>query len=69
MKLASYNDRASAFEAELTRGNLSLSIRNVTYTDRGMYRCFVPSLRNHVIIQLVVGKKSLFLIPSQNGKV
>ncbi|XP_008323432.1 myelin-oligodendrocyte glycoprotein-like [Cynoglossus semilaevis] len=54
MKLASYNDRASAFEAELTRGNLSLSIRNVTYTDRGMYRCFVPSLRSHVIIQLVV---------------
>ncbi|XP_069028354.1 myelin-oligodendrocyte glycoprotein-like [Embiotoca jacksoni] len=46
MKLAAYVGRTEILAAELARGNVSLKIRNVTASDDGRYRCYLPKFRN-----------------------
>ncbi|XP_029381839.1 myelin-oligodendrocyte glycoprotein-like isoform X1 [Echeneis naucrates] len=53
-KLPSYVSRTSLFTGELSRGNVSLRILNVTSSDEGTYRCFIPRLAVASVIQLVI---------------
>ncbi|XP_071315753.1 myelin-oligodendrocyte glycoprotein-like isoform X2 [Trachinotus anak] len=53
-KIPSYVGRTRLFTEELKRGNISLKILNVTSTDAGRYRCFIPKLGKESTIQLVV---------------
>ncbi|XP_062301390.1 CD276 antigen-like [Scomber scombrus] len=46
MKISSYIRRTELFTEGLRRGNISLKIINVTLTDEGIYRCFIPKLRS-----------------------
>ncbi|XP_029310499.1 butyrophilin subfamily 3 member A2-like [Cottoperca gobio] len=60
MKIQSYSGRTSLFTQELTNGNISLEIKNVTLADGGRYRCFIPKLRSRVrqaTVRLVVGEQ------------
>ena len=51
-----YKDRASLFDTELSRGNISLRLSRVRLSDEGNYTCFAPELRSSTKIQLLVGK-------------
>uniref|UniRef100_A0A3Q4BAR2 Ig-like domain-containing protein n=1 Tax=Mola mola TaxID=94237 RepID=A0A3Q4BAR2_MOLML len=42
MKMAAYVGRTMMFVEEMKHGNISLKIVNVTMTDQGVYRCYVP---------------------------
>uniref|UniRef100_A0A3Q2PLY6 Ig-like domain-containing protein n=1 Tax=Fundulus heteroclitus TaxID=8078 RepID=A0A3Q2PLY6_FUNHE len=46
----------SLSEAALKRGDVSLTIRNVSLEDGGRFRCFIPSLRRDAEVLLVVGE-------------
>ncbi|XP_068164219.1 myelin-oligodendrocyte glycoprotein-like isoform X2 [Antennarius striatus] len=56
MKIQSYFSRTKLFTSELKHGNISLKIINVTLSDAGRYKCFIPKLKNKVfsIVQLDV---------------
>ncbi|KAM9426607.1 CD276 antigen-like [Pholidichthys leucotaenia] len=57
MKISSYFRRTMLFTDELTQGNISLKIMNVTLEDEGRYRCFIPKLKSRKkssIIHLIV---------------
>lgn len=59
MKMAAYVGRTMMFVEEMKHGNISLKIVNVTMTDQGVYRCYVPKLMSSVkalIVRLVVGE-------------
>ncbi|XP_038839237.1 myelin-oligodendrocyte glycoprotein-like, partial [Salvelinus namaycush] len=53
----SYKGRTSMFHEELKNGNVSLKLINVTLSDAGSYRCFIPKLNSQVketTVQLIV---------------
>lgn len=52
-----FKNRTSLFHDEMTRGNLSLKLTNVTERDAGNYSCEVPEHPEHNIT-LVVGEYS-----------
>uniref|UniRef100_A0A669DBB8 Ig-like domain-containing protein n=1 Tax=Oreochromis niloticus TaxID=8128 RepID=A0A669DBB8_ORENI len=57
MKMASYFRRTELFMDDMTHGNISLKILNVSEEDNGRYRCFIPKLRSRVkaaVVELVV---------------
>ncbi|XP_055766750.1 selection and upkeep of intraepithelial T-cells protein 6-like, partial [Salvelinus fontinalis] len=57
----SYRGRTSMFHEELKNGNVSLKLTNVTLSDAGGYRCFLPTLTSQVketTVQLLVGAVS-----------
>ncbi|XP_054457679.1 butyrophilin-like protein 2 [Anoplopoma fimbria] len=61
MKIRSYVMRTALFTDDLKDGNISLKILNVTLSDQGRYRCFIPKLKSQVkesIVQLVVAPRS-----------
>ncbi|XP_055757312.1 putative selection and upkeep of intraepithelial T-cells protein 1 homolog [Salvelinus fontinalis] len=56
-----YRNRTSMFHEELKNGNVSLKLTNVTLSDAGRYRCFLPTLNSQVketTVQLIVGAVS-----------
>ncbi|MEQ2261260.1 hypothetical protein XENORESO_007948 [Xenotaenia resolanae] len=54
MMMETYIQRTSLSEEGLRRGDVSLSIRNVSLEDNGRFRCFLPSLKGAAEVQLVV---------------
>ncbi|XP_031707007.1 butyrophilin subfamily 3 member A2-like [Anarrhichthys ocellatus] len=61
MKISSFVNRTTLFKDGLARGNISLKITNVTLSDEGRFRCFIPKLESQVkssIVRLVVGTNS-----------
>lgn len=55
----SFRGRTSLFPDEMTRGNISLKLTNVTEQDAGEYRCFVPNLKGQIkkgYVTLIVGE-------------
>ncbi|XP_023265090.1 myelin-oligodendrocyte glycoprotein-like isoform X2 [Seriola lalandi dorsalis] len=61
MKISSYVLRTALFLEDLRRGNISLKITNVTLTDEGRYRCFIPklkSLKKSSIVNLEIDQSS-----------
>ncbi|KAM4564241.1 myelin-oligodendrocyte glycoprotein-like [Fundulus diaphanus] len=54
MMMETYVQRTSLSEAALKRGDVSLTIRNVSLEDDGRFRCFIPSLRRDAEVRLVV---------------
>ncbi|XP_036002677.1 uncharacterized protein LOC118565786 isoform X3 [Fundulus heteroclitus] len=54
MMMETYVQRTSLSEAGLKRGDVSLTIRNVSLEDGGRFRCFIPSLRRDAEVLLVV---------------
>ncbi|KAM4564242.1 myelin-oligodendrocyte glycoprotein-like [Fundulus diaphanus] len=54
MMMETYVQRTSLSEAALKRGDVSLTIRNVSLEDDGRFRCFIPSLRRDAEVLLVV---------------
>ncbi|XP_076019296.1 butyrophilin subfamily 3 member A2-like isoform X2 [Genypterus blacodes] len=57
-KHPSYKGRTSVSIDELKQGNISLRLSNVTLSDEGKYRCFVPKLDTQTNIELVVAAAS-----------
>lgn len=53
MKIATYIGRTRLSPEQLALGIASLLIKNVTLTDSGTYKCFVPSLRTEQDLQWV----------------
>lgn len=56
-----FKNRTSLFHDEMTRGNLSLKLTNVTEQDEGNYTCFVPKLHSQLregYVTLIVGEYS-----------
>ena len=59
MKISSYLRRTELFTEGLRQGNISLKIVNVTLTDEGRYRCFIPKLMSRSrasIVELVISE-------------
>ena len=60
MKNPLYAGRTALPRDGLASGNASLTLTNVTLSDQGSYRCFIPKLNSHaketVVHILVVGK-------------
>ncbi|KAK5598747.1 hypothetical protein CRENBAI_005075 [Crenichthys baileyi] len=54
MMMETYIQRTSLSEEGLRRGDVSLTIRNVSLEDNGRFRCFLPSLMRAREVQLVV---------------
>ncbi|XP_049922572.1 selection and upkeep of intraepithelial T-cells protein 6-like isoform X3 [Epinephelus moara] len=54
-KHKSFEGRTSLFVDELKFGNVSLRLSKVKLSDRGTYRCFIPTLARHTVVQVVVG--------------
>uniref|UniRef100_UPI0037E840F2 myelin-oligodendrocyte glycoprotein-like isoform X2 n=1 Tax=Semicossyphus pulcher TaxID=241346 RepID=UPI0037E840F2 len=52
--MAAYIGRTKLFTDSLRRGNISLKILNVSLSDQGRYKCFVPRLKSAATIELVV---------------
>ncbi|KAM6960406.1 butyrophilin subfamily 3 member A2-like [Tautogolabrus adspersus] len=55
----SYEGRTSLFINELKNGNISLKLSKVRLSDKGKYRCFLPTSDKHSTIELVFGSVSL----------
>lgn len=54
-----FRGQTSLFRDEMTRGNISLKLTNVTEEDSGNYTCYVPRLRSKIKkhnITLTVGE-------------
>ncbi|KAM4714196.1 myelin-oligodendrocyte glycoprotein-like [Anableps anableps] len=54
MMMETYIQRTSLSEEGLRRGDVSLSISNVSSEDNGRFRCFIPRLRIEAEVRLVV---------------
>ncbi|XP_027893416.1 myelin-oligodendrocyte glycoprotein-like isoform X1 [Xiphophorus couchianus] len=57
MMMDTYIQRTSLSQDGLRRGDVSLTIRNVSLQDHGRFRCFIPRLRVEAQLLLVVGEK------------
>ncbi|XP_038588769.1 myelin-oligodendrocyte glycoprotein-like isoform X2 [Micropterus salmoides] len=60
-----FKGRTSLFPDEMTRGNISLKLTNVTEQDAGNYTCYVPKLhsqisKGNVTLIVAVTNKSTF---------
>ncbi|XP_067381194.1 myelin-oligodendrocyte glycoprotein-like isoform X2 [Channa argus] len=49
-----FKHRTSLFRHNMSRGNISLKLTNVTYSDAGNYTCFVVNLRKKATVTLAV---------------
>ncbi|XP_047242470.1 uncharacterized protein LOC124881030 [Girardinichthys multiradiatus] len=52
--MESYIRRVSLLPGNLSVGNLSLKLTNVTVNDSGSYQCFLPSLKKFTTVQFIV---------------
>ncbi|KAF7641611.1 hypothetical protein LDENG_00276230, partial [Lucifuga dentata] len=57
-KHPSYGGRTSMSIEELKHGNISLKISNVTLSDEGTYRCYLPKQETQTNVKLAVGSVS-----------
>uniref|UniRef100_A0A087XI45 Ig-like domain-containing protein n=1 Tax=Poecilia formosa TaxID=48698 RepID=A0A087XI45_POEFO len=53
LMMESYIGKASLIPEALRSGNVTLKLTNVTVNDSGRYKCFLPSLKTHAVIQLL----------------
>lgn len=51
-----YRGRTSLFSSKLKRGDISLKLSKVRLSDRGKYKCYIPTLNTASVSELVVGK-------------
>ena len=58
---SSYKGRTSVSIDGLRRGDMSLKLSKVKFSDEGTYRCFVPGFGTDTSIKLVVGKPANML--------
>uniref|UniRef100_A0A671TNL7 Ig-like domain-containing protein n=1 Tax=Sparus aurata TaxID=8175 RepID=A0A671TNL7_SPAAU len=58
---SSYKGRTSVSINGLRRGDMSLKLSKVTFSDQGTYRCFVPGFEIDTSVKLVVGKPANML--------
>uniref|UniRef100_A0A3B4Z4E2 Ig-like domain-containing protein n=1 Tax=Stegastes partitus TaxID=144197 RepID=A0A3B4Z4E2_9TELE len=56
MKHKSFKGRTTLFTEELQRGNVSLRLSRVRLSDKGTYRCYIPTMEKQTNIHLVVGE-------------
>lgn len=56
----SYYYRTRLFVDELRNGNVSMKISEVKISDKGTYKCFLPSEQQEAFVQLNVGKSVWF---------
>ena len=63
-----YSGRAEFFTEEISKGNFSLLLRDITPEDKGLYKCVVHTEQesNETTVKIDVGKHPHLL--SQNGK-
>ena len=61
---SSYMGRTSVSIDGLRRGDMSLKLSKVTFSDKGTYRCFVPGFDTDTSIKLVVGKPANIYLSS-----
>ncbi|CAG5929148.1 unnamed protein product [Menidia menidia] len=62
---ARFMDRTSLNDTDMSSGNISLTLHNITEEDEGMYTCIVPR-RFKATVTLVVGySKGLFVSPGK----
>uniref|UniRef100_A0A671TPQ2 Ig-like domain-containing protein n=1 Tax=Sparus aurata TaxID=8175 RepID=A0A671TPQ2_SPAAU len=57
-----FKGRTSLFQDEITRGNISLKMTNITEQDAGNYTCSVPKLQRSSITLVVEPKSALGFI-------
>uniref|UniRef100_A0A3B3U2U9 Ig-like domain-containing protein n=1 Tax=Poecilia latipinna TaxID=48699 RepID=A0A3B3U2U9_9TELE len=57
MMMDTYIQRTSLSQDGLRRGDVSLTIRNVSLQDQGRFRCFIPRLGIEAELLLVVGEE------------
>ncbi|XP_033182426.1 CD276 antigen-like [Anabas testudineus] len=55
----SYNFRTRLFVDQLINGNVSLKLFNVTLSDTGQYKCYLPSIHQEAVIELSVVKSNV----------
>ncbi|XP_074555322.1 butyrophilin subfamily 3 member A2-like [Halichoeres trimaculatus] len=53
-----YVGRTSLFISELKNGNVSLKLSRVKLSDRGTYRCFIPTINRDTTVELLFGSVS-----------
>ncbi|XP_074555320.1 butyrophilin-like protein 2 [Halichoeres trimaculatus] len=53
-----YEGRTSLFISELKNGNVSLKLSRVKLSDRGTYRCFIPTINRDTTVELLFGSVS-----------
>ena len=58
-----YKGRASLSINKLKHGDLSLSLSKANIFDNGIYRCYIPKLREEHLVELLVGKSTDFKVP------
>lgn len=51
-----YKGRTAMFTEELKQGNLSLKLSQVTLSDKGTYKCYIPDMEKQSSVELVVGE-------------
>ena len=55
-----YKGKASLSINKLKHGDLSLSLSKANVFDNGIYRCYIPKLREEHLVELLVGKSTDF---------
>ncbi|XDV22150.1 hypothetical protein PO909_027108, partial [Leuciscus waleckii] len=53
-----YKNRAETFPEEYTRGNFSIKLINLQYTDAGKYICFITHSSEQPTVQLIISEST-----------